>query len=211
MPKKRCYYEVMGLSMDATDEDIKKAYRQLALSLHPDKNLDKAEAASNEFKTLQEAYDVLSDPKERKFYDKHKDSILCGQDRDEIVDKEVDIFPYISSFCYSSHSDEEDGFYTVYRNLFNTIADEDMPFRDNCSETPPGFGDSKTPYEDVHRFYSYWMSYCTPKTYYYVNKYDISEAPNRRVARLIEKENKKVRDSVKKKRNEEIRVLLIYG
>ena len=69
MPRKRCYYEVMGLTMDATDEEIKKTYRQLALSLHPDKNLDNPDIANNEFKLLQEAYDVLSDPKERKWFE----------------------------------------------------------------------------------------------------------------------------------------------
>ncbi|CAG2161523.1 unnamed protein product [Oppiella nova] len=213
MPKKRCYYEVMGLSMEATEDDIKKTYRQLALSLHPDKNPDNQEMANNEFKLLQEAYEVLSDPRERKWYDKHRDSILRGQDRDEIVDQEVDVYPYFSSFCFTSYTDEEEGFYTVYRNLFNAIADEDVPFRDEGvadDELPPPFGDSKSPYSDVHRFYSYWMSYCTPKAYYYLDKYQASDAPNRRVARLIDKENKKIRDSAKKKRNEEIRNLVEF-
>ncbi|CAG2119395.1 unnamed protein product, partial [Medioppia subpectinata] len=213
MPKKRCYYQVMGLSMDATEDDIKKAYRQLALSLHPDKNIDNEEMANNEFKLLQEAYEVLSDPKERKWYDKHKDSILCGQNRDEIVDKEVDVYPFCSSFCFTSYTDDENGFYTVYRNLFNTITDEDIPFRDGDvkdSEEQPPFGDSKSPYSDVHRFYSYWMSYCTSKPYYYLDVYQTSDAPNRRVARLIDKENKKIRDSAKKKRNEEIRSLVEF-
>ncbi|XP_054163091.1 dnaJ homolog subfamily C member 21-like [Oppia nitens] len=213
MPKKRCYYEIMGLAMDATDEDIKRAYRQLALSLHPDKNPDNQEMANNEFKVLQEAYEVLSDPRERKWYDKHRDAILCGQDRDDIVDKEVDVYPYCSSFCYQSFSDDANGFYTVYRNLFKTIADEDLPFRDSDDkdyEEIPEFGNSKTPYSDVHQFYSYWMSYCTAKTYSYFDKYNILDAPNRRVARLIEKENKKIRDAARKKRNEEIRSLVEY-
>ncbi len=68
MSRKRCYYEIMGLTMDATDEDIKKTYRQLALTLHPDKNPDNIEMANNQFKLLQEAYDVLSDPRERKWF-----------------------------------------------------------------------------------------------------------------------------------------------
>lgn len=68
MSRKRCYYEIMGLTTDATDEDIKKSYRQLALALHPDKNPDDIEMANNQFKLLQEAYDVLSDPRERKWF-----------------------------------------------------------------------------------------------------------------------------------------------
>lgn len=144
-------------------------------------------------------------------YDKHKDSILCGRNRDDIVDQEIDVYQYFTSYCYNSFSDEENGFYSVYRNVFNDIIQEDIPYRDSDKETeiPPTFGHSMTDYSDVHKFYSYWMSYCTPKTYSYLDKYNINDAPNRRIARIIEKENKKIRDSAKKKRNEEIRVLFI--
>ena len=58
----------------------------------------------------------------------------------------------------------------------------------------------------VHPFYATWQSYCTKLTYVWVDKYDVHEAPDRRVARLIEKENKKERDKERKKRNELIRV-----
>lgn len=213
MSRKKCYYEIMGLTMDASDEDIKKSYRQLALALHPDKNAGNLEFSDNQFKLLQEAYDVLSDPRERKWYDKHKDSILCGRNRDDIIDKEIDVLPYFTSYCYNSFTDEENGFYSVYRNLFNSLIQEDIPYRDydlKETEIAPDFGDSKISYSSVHMFYSYWMSYCTPKTYSYLDKYNINDAPNRRIARIIEKENKKIRDSAKKKRNEEIRHLVEF-
>lgn len=61
----RCHYEVLGVSRDATDEDLKKAYRKLALKWHPDKNIDNAEVAKENFQLVQQAYEVLSDPHER--------------------------------------------------------------------------------------------------------------------------------------------------
>lgn len=56
-------------------------------------------------------------------------------------------------------------------------------------------------------FYDHWESYCTAKSYVWVEKYDTREAPDRRVRRLMEAENKKLRDAAKKERNEEIRVI----
>jgi DnaJ-class molecular chaperone len=55
------YYETLGISKEASLVDIKKAYRQLALKWHPDKNPDKKEEAENRFKEISEAYEVLSD------------------------------------------------------------------------------------------------------------------------------------------------------
>ena len=61
-------YEVLGVSRDATDEEIKKAFRRQARKLHPDVN--KSPNAEEEFKELNEAYDVLSDPNKRAYYDR---------------------------------------------------------------------------------------------------------------------------------------------
>ncbi|MBQ9041971.1 MAG: molecular chaperone DnaJ [Eggerthellaceae bacterium] len=61
-------YEVLGVSRDATDEEIKKAFRKQARKLHPDVN--KSPNAEEEFKELNEAYDVLSDPNKRAYYDR---------------------------------------------------------------------------------------------------------------------------------------------
>ena len=65
---KRDYYDVLGVSRDASDETIKKAYRKLAKELHPDRNTDNPDAAER-FKEINEAHDVLKDRKKRAAYD----------------------------------------------------------------------------------------------------------------------------------------------
>ena len=69
MAEKRDYYEVLGLSKSATDQDIKKAYRSLAKKYHPDVNKEKG--ADIKFKEVQEAYDTLLDPQKRAAYDQY--------------------------------------------------------------------------------------------------------------------------------------------
>ena len=68
MAVKRDYYDVLGIDRNADEKTIKKAYRKLAKKYHPDTNAGNADAA-DKFKEVNEAYDVLSDPKKKKMYD----------------------------------------------------------------------------------------------------------------------------------------------
>lgn len=77
MAEKRDYYEVLGVAKTATAEEIKKAYRKLAIQYHPDKNPGNKEA-EEKFKEAAEAYSVLSDPEKRKRYDQFGQAGLGG-------------------------------------------------------------------------------------------------------------------------------------
>ena len=66
------YYKILGIPRNASEDDIKKAYRKLALKYHPDKN--KAPGAEEKFKEVAEAYEVLSDKRKRDIFDQ------CGEE-----------------------------------------------------------------------------------------------------------------------------------
>ena len=72
------YYQLLGVSRSANDEEIKKAYRKLALQWHPDKNASNREEAEIKFKLISEAYEVLRDPNKRSIFDRYGEEGLRG-------------------------------------------------------------------------------------------------------------------------------------
>ncbi len=93
------YYQVLGVAKDATEEQIKKAYRKMALKYHPDKN--KSPGAEEKFKEVAEAYEVLSDPKKKEIYDKYGEDGLKGSGP---------AGPEGSSHTYTFHGDPHETF-----------------------------------------------------------------------------------------------------
>src|SRR4051812_12158665 len=77
MATKRDYYEVLGVTRNANADDVKKAYRKLAVQFHPDKNPGDKKAEEH-FKELSEAYEVLSDPQKRQMYDQFGHAANAG-------------------------------------------------------------------------------------------------------------------------------------
>ena len=73
---KKDYYKILGVDKNASEKEIKKAFRKLALQYHPDKN--KSEGASDKFREISESYEVLSDPKKREQYDNEGEYSFSG-------------------------------------------------------------------------------------------------------------------------------------
>ncbi|MBN3274847.1 DJC21 protein, partial [Polyodon spathula] len=175
-----------------------------------DKNLDNAEEAAEQFKLIQAAYEVLSDPQERAWYDNHREALLKGGVSGEYEDDSVDLLQFFTVTCYSGYGDDDEGFYSVYRNLFETIVNEEQ---ENSKEEEefPTFGDSQSDYDTVvHLFYAYWQSFCTRKNFAWKEEYDTRQASNRWEKRAMEKENKKTREKARKERNELVRQLVAF-
>ncbi|KAM6984704.1 dnaJ homolog subfamily C member 21 [Aplochiton taeniatus] len=210
----KCHYDILGVKRDADDGDLKKAYRKLALKWHPDKNLDSAEEAAEHFKLIQAAFDVLSDPQERAWYDNHREALLKGGVNGEYADDSIDLLQYFTVSCYSGYGDDDKSFYTVYRGVFESIVKEEMEHSKSDSEeddTFPEFGDSQSDFDTVvHLFYGYWQSFCTRKNFAWKEEYDTRQASNRWEKRAMEKDNKKTRDKARKERNELVRQLVAY-
>ncbi|CAL0334420.1 unnamed protein product [Lupinus luteus] len=72
------YYELLDVERSGSDEDLKKAYRKLAMKWHPDKNPNNKREAETKFKQISEAYEVLSDPQKRAVYDQYGENGLKG-------------------------------------------------------------------------------------------------------------------------------------
>ncbi|XP_030558329.1 dnaJ homolog subfamily C member 21 [Drosophila novamexicana] len=207
----RCYYEELGVARDSNEADIKTAYRKLALRWHPDKNPDSLAEAKERFQLIQQAYEVLSDGQERAWYDNHREQILRGKNS-EYSENCLDVFQFFTGSCYKGYGNDTKGFYSVYRDVFNKIASEDMEFMDNDDElSAPQFGNADSSYEEVvGPFYGYWLSYSTKKTYEWLCPYDVREIKERFILRKVDKEMKKIVQNARRERNEEVRNLVSF-
>ncbi|WFD42870.1 hypothetical protein MPSI1_001520 [Malassezia psittaci] len=128
-------------------------------------------------------------------------------------------------------SDSESSFFGTYRRLFALIAEEDRvaaPYPGEVHENDfadpdrddaywyVGFGHPNTPYiatdgrRDVRQFYQFWTNFSSRKSFAWKDKFDVREAQDRRVKRLIEKDNKRARDAARREYNETIRSLASF-
>jgi curved DNA-binding protein len=99
MSSKRDYYEILGVKKGATQEELKKAYRELALRHHPDRvSADKKKEAEDTFKEISEAYAVLSDPQKRSLYDQYGHSGVDQKFRQEDIFRGTDFRSVFEGF-----------------------------------------------------------------------------------------------------------------
>ncbi|KAK2024784.1 DnaJ domain-containing protein [Colletotrichum zoysiae] len=205
---------------------IKKSYRKRALELHPDRNLNDIQNATRRFAEVQAAYEVLSDPQERAWYDSHREAILRGADPDDSDGRSPEynnvkltstdnIFSLIRRFNSTvPFTDEPSGFFGIAKATFDHLADEEIAAGEYApGDIPdyPSFGFSADTYEAVAKpFYAAWTSFSTRKPFVWKDKYRLSDAPDRRVRRLMEKENKKTREEAIREFNDAVRFLVTF-
>ena len=216
MPSTRCcdLYEVLAVGQDATAAQIKKSYHALALKWHPDKNADDA-AATEMFKQVQEAYEVLADPQERAYYDDNRDELLASDDEadDEKdaneAEAELDLYRWMSRDAFVDFTFEEDGFFAVYSGVFRELDEQEKTAR----YTPlrrPGFGGAGNDVGAVTDFYAYWLDFATVRSdgaFAKHDKWDLGDAPSPLMRRLMQQKNKAVRDRARKMFNDKVRRL----
>ncbi|KAL4242766.1 Multifunctional chaperone and stress response protein [Abortiporus biennis] len=232
------YYALLQVEEQATSDEIRKSFRRLALIHHPDKNVDNVEEATQRFAELQRAYEVLSDDQERAWYDSHRASLVPEPDARTVFEDIKRGAPpprardrgltvrhlqqFFDASIYSGFDDGPNGFFTIYRNLFSRLAHDESQFNDeliSSSSSLPSFGESTWPWMEPSKdaadhaartFYNYWLHFSTAKDFAWAEQWNLNEAPERRVRRLMEKDNKKARDDARKEYNETIRDLVTF-
>lgn len=227
-----CYYELLGIELTATPEEIKKAYRTKALQLHPgkvilyniyflitlyflDKNMHRVQEATEMFAKIQNAYQVLSDPQERAFYDRHRESILRKGKKSRVAEAGYsvdDLMNFFDPSVFKGYGDDSKGFYAVYRDLFAFLEDMEAEEADNPAKYNfTSFGSKNTPFEpSLKSFYDKFMHFSSTRSFYEADNYDDGYAENRRHRRAISKENQKYRDAMRREYNDTVRNLAAW-
>ncbi|KAK5653597.1 hypothetical protein OQA88_8859 [Cercophora sp. LCS_1] len=225
--RKTCYYELLGIDRQAPEEEIRRAYKKKALEHHPDRNYGDTENATRRFAEVQTAYEVLIDPQERAWYDSHRDAILSGDSdaagggppSDQTAAGNTPaaaIFALMGRFTKSvPMTDSPSGFFGALNSLFDQLAAEETVAAEwegaEVIDYPP-FGKADDDYDSVAKtFYRVWSGFSTKKSFSWRDKYRLSDAPDRYVRRLMEKENKKLREDGRREFNDAVQSLVAFA
>jgi DnaJ family protein A protein 5 len=215
---------VAGVHLSNTRHRLKKAYRKKALELHPDRNHGDTERTTALFAEIQTAYEVLSDEQERAWYDSHEGDILRGGSGEGATEDHYqgnmrmttsnDLTRMMGKFRSNvDFSDSPNGFFGYVRDTFQQLAKEEYAadYEDINIPDYPTFGHKDDTHDDVVReFYSAWNGFATVKSFAWMDQYRLSDAPDRRTRRLMEKENQKFRDDGRRELNEAVRTLVAF-
>ncbi|KDR76404.1 hypothetical protein GALMADRAFT_121467 [Galerina marginata CBS 339.88] len=227
------YYQLLEVAEDANPDEIKRSFRRLALIHHPDKNHTDIEQATRRFAAIQQAYEVLSDEQERAWYDSHRASLIPEPDAETVFEdirrgvntssKVRDrgltvrhLARFFDSTAWNTVDDGENSFFSIYRNLFARLSAEEAIFYSN--DDFPSFGFSTWPWtasnkgdiNSARSFYNVWMNFTTEKDFTWMEQWNIAEAPERRIRRLMEKDNKKLREDSRREYNDTVRSLVKF-
>lgn len=177
-----------------------------------DKNAHQADEAHERFQEIQNAWEVLSDPQERAWYNSHREQILCSgshQTGSSTADVQAespypdfDFERYTSRSAFAGFADDKHSFFTVFGGLFSRFAEEEQeayrrqkPVEKNLKRPPSGppLGGADAEEVGVKAFYMFWCNFQTIKDYSWLDEYNPTSAPGRRIRRLMEAENEKRR------------------
>ncbi|KAJ7946596.1 DnaJ-like subfamily C member 2 [Quillaja saponaria] len=193
--KQQDHYALLGLShlrYLATEEQIRKSYRETALRYHPDKQaalllaeetevakLAKKDEIESHFKSIQEAYELLIDPVKRRLYDS----------TDEFDDE-------IPTDCAPQN------FFKVFGPAFMRNG------RWSVSQPVPYLGDENTSLKEVDNFYNFWYSFKSWREFPHADEFDLEQAESRDHKRWMERQNAKLTEKARKEENARIRTLV---
>jgi len=178
------YYKVLGLGklrVNATDEDIKAAYRKMSLKYHPDKNLENPEYAETKFKQVQNAHDKLTDPEKRRAFDS-----IVGESYDKIP----------------SGTEDPALFFELYGEAFHRFA------RWSEKKPVPSLGTDEDDITVVDSFYDFWFEFKSWRDFSFDDEHDPDDAEDREEKRWMQRENERARKKYKKEETTKIRKLI---
>lgn len=190
--------------------------------LHPDRNYGNVDEATKLFAEIQSAYEVLADPQERAWYDSHSEAFLgtdggAGDQHSYNVriTTAEDVLKLFSKFSpRMEFSDSPTGFFGGLQEQFDRLALEERLACQWENQDPieyPSFGSCDGNFETVVRpFYAAWTGFSTQKSFAWKDVHRYSEAPDRRVRRMMEKENKRLRDEGIREFNDSVRSLVAF-
>lgn len=167
------------------------------------------------FSKIQNAYQVLSDPQERAFYDRHREGILRKGKSSRVAQSGYsvdDLMNFFDPSVFKGYGDDPKGFYSVYRELFAFLEDLEAEESDNPSRYSfTSFGSKNTPFEpSLKYFYDKFIHFSSIRVFYEADNYDDGYAENRRHRRAIGKENQKFRDAMRREYNDTVRNLAAW-
>lgn len=232
------HYQILQVEVTATQEEIKKAFRKVALKEHPDKNPHDVEGATKRFARVQAAYECLSDPQERAWYDDHREDISNGGAAGGgggTTEAEASYFdsvrrgtqkpraratparglqtPHLLKFfspsAWSGFDDSPTGFFNTFATLFSLLAADETSW--SSPHLYPSFGTSSTSDQaDLRGFYQAWTNFTTEKDFAWKDLYKVEEEMPRWQRREIEKENQRARQTAKREYNDAVRNLVLF-